>query len=170
MNDKKYYITTSIPYMNSTLHAGHAYELVLADFFARYHREKGEKTFFLTGSDEHGDKIIASAQKEGLGPQAFVNNNVASFKKLLELLTVSNDAFIRTSDEKAHWPGAQKLWRALEASGDPRRPLARGLPGGGGRVLHPHLAADLAFPPGTWTLTHLNRQGERHENDADPPD
>ena len=127
MNDKKYYITTSIPYMNSTLHAGHAYELVLTDFFARYHREKGEKTFFLTGSDEHGDKIIASAQKESLGPQAFVNNNVASFKTLLELLNVSNDAFIRTSDEKAHWLGAQKLWRALEEAGDIYKDTYEGL-------------------------------------------
>lgn len=118
MKTNKFYITTSLPYMNASLHVGHAYELVLADIFARYHRAKGEKTFFLTGSDEHGDKIIAAAQKESLGPQVFVNKNVALFKDLLEKLHISNDAFIRTSDKEAHWSGAQKLWREIDAAGD----------------------------------------------------
>ena len=127
MNEKKYYITTSIPYMNARLHVGHAYEMVLADVFARYHRAEGDKTFFLTGSDEHGDKIIASAQKEGLGPQAFVNNNVDSFKALLLELTISNDAFVRTSDQGAHWPGAQKLWHQLEQAGDIYKDVYEGL-------------------------------------------
>lgn len=113
--------------MNAGLHIGHAYEFVLADFFARYHRGEGDTTFFLTGSDEHGDKIIASAQKEGLGPQAFVNKNVDSFKALLEKLAISNDAFIRTSDQAAHWPGAQKLWRELEKSGDIYKDVYEGL-------------------------------------------
>lgn len=127
MNEKKYYITTSIPYMNAGLHVGHAYEMVLADVFARYHRENKDKTFFLTGSDEHGDKIIASAQKDGLGPQAFVNKNVESFKALLGQLAVSNDSFIRTSDQALHWPGAQKLWMELEKSGDIYKGVYEGL-------------------------------------------
>lgn len=127
MNEKKYYITTSIPYMNAGLHVGHAYEMVLADVFARYHRESKDKTFFLTGSDEHGDKIIASAQRENLGPQAFVNKNVESFKALLEQLSISNDSFIRTSDQSLHWPGAQKLWMELEKSGDIYKGIYEGL-------------------------------------------
>jgi methionyl-tRNA synthetase len=118
MEDKKFYITTSLPYMNARLHAGHAYEFVIADIFARYHRGRGEKTFFLSGSDEHGDKIVRAAQKENLGPQAFVNKNVAIFQDLLLGLEISNDFFIRTSDQVHHWPGAMKLWRALEEAGD----------------------------------------------------
>ncbi len=123
----KFYITTAIPYMNASLHVGHAYGFVLADIFARYHRAIGEKTFFLAGSDEHGDKIIASAQKEGLGPQVFVNKNVASFKNFLERLAISNDAFIRTSDKETHWPGAQKLWRELDSAGDIYKGIYSGL-------------------------------------------
>lgn len=114
----KFYITTPIFYANAKLHMGHTYTLVLADILARYHRAQGNQTFFLTGSDEHGDKIVRAAQKEGVGPQAFVNDKVALFKELLQKLSISNDAFIRTSDQTAHWPGATKLWRALEEAGD----------------------------------------------------
>lgn len=118
MSDKKFYITTSIPYMNAGLHVGHAFEFVLTDILARYHRGLGERVFFLTGTDEHGDKIIASAQKEGVGTQEFVNKNVAAAQELLKLLNISHDGFIRTSDKEAHWPGAQKLWTKLEEAGD----------------------------------------------------
>lgn len=123
----KFYITTPIFYANAKLHMGHTYTLVLADILARYHRSQGDKTFFLTGADEHGDKIVRAAQKEGVGPQAFVNDKVASFKELLQKLSISNDAFIRTSDHEAHWPGAIKLWRALEATGDIYKGTYRGL-------------------------------------------
>lgn len=118
MAEKKFYVTTAIFYANAKLHLGHAYELILADIIARYHRSLGENTFFLTGSDEHGDKIIRTAQKEGLSPQAFVNANVEKMKELAKTLDISNDFFIRTSDQNAHWPGAQKMWSALEAAGD----------------------------------------------------
>lgn len=127
MDEKKFYVTTAIFYANARLHLGHAYELILADIIARYHRSLGEKTFFLTGSDEHGDKIIRTAQKEGLSPQAFVDGNVAKMKELLGELHISNDFFIRTSDQKAHWPGAQKMWRAIEASGDIYKATYKGL-------------------------------------------
>lgn len=123
----KFYITTPIFYANAKLHMGHTYTLVLSDVLARYHRSQGDKTFFLTGSDEHGDKIVRAAQNEGVGPQAFVNGKVASFKELLQKLSTSNDAFIRTSDREAHWPGAIKLWRALEAAGDVYKGTYRGL-------------------------------------------
>jgi methionyl-tRNA synthetase len=127
MEEKKFYVTTAIFYANAQLHLGHAYELILADVIARYHRGVGDKTFFLTGSDEHGDKIIRTAQKEGMSPQAFVNVNVGKMKELVTTLGVSNDFFIRTSDQKAHWPGAQKMWRALEAAGDIYKATYQGL-------------------------------------------
>ncbi|MFZ2831544.1 MAG: methionine--tRNA ligase [Minisyncoccia bacterium] len=127
MNDKNFYITTALPYMNARLHIGHAYEFVLADIIARYHRLHGDRTFFLTGADEHGDKIVRAAQKENYGPQAFVNKNVESFKELLEALNISNDGFIRTSDKEHHWSGARKLWRAMEESGDIYKGTYRGL-------------------------------------------
>lgn len=127
MNEGKYYITTPIFYANATLHLGHTYTLVLADVLARYHRGIGEKTFFLTGSDEHGDKIVRAAQNEGLGPQVFVDQNVSKAKDILAALDISNDIFIRTSDQEAHWPGAKALWSALLASGDIYKDTYKGL-------------------------------------------
>jgi methionyl-tRNA synthetase len=127
MEEKKFYITTSIFYANAQPHLGHAYEFILADVIARYHRGLGEKTFFLTGTDEHGDKIIRTAQKEGVSTQAFVNSNVEKMKGLASELGLSNDFFIRTSDQKTHWPGAQKMWRALEAAGDIYKATYKGL-------------------------------------------
>lgn len=118
MDRKKFYITTPIFYANASLHMGHTYTLVLSDVLARYHREAGDKTLFLTGSDEHGDKIVRSAEKENLSPQEFVDEKVRSFKELMEILNISNDDFIRTSDRERHWPGAMKLWNALVESGD----------------------------------------------------
>lgn len=115
---KKFYITTPIFYANAELHLGHTYTLVLADVLARYHRAVGENTFFLTGMDEHGAKIVRAAQKAGVGPQAFVNDHALKFKSLLDSLHISNDFFIRTSNQEHHWLGAVKLWRALEESGD----------------------------------------------------
>lgn len=115
---KKFYITTPIFYANAELHLGHTYTLVLADILARYHRALNEDTFFLTGMDEHGAKIVRAAQKTGSGPQVFVNQQAEMVQKLLGALTISNDFFIRTSDERRHWPGAIKLWKSLHAAGD----------------------------------------------------
>ena len=127
MSDKKFFITTPIFYANAELHLGHTYTLVLSDILARYHRELGEKTFFLTGSDEHGDKIVRAAEKEGMGPQAFVNKNVAKMEALIQEIGVSNDLFIRTSDSEKHWPGAIKLWNALLEAGDIYKGVYKGL-------------------------------------------
>lgn len=123
----KFYITSPIFYANAELHMGHTYTLVLADIIARYHRGIGDQTFFLTGADEHGDKIARAAQKEGIGPQVFVNNLAALFRGLLLKLSISNDVFIRTSDKDIHWPGAIKFWHALEAAGDIYPGTYRGL-------------------------------------------
>jgi len=127
MDNKKFYITTPIFYANAELHIGHTYTLVLSDILARYHRKVGDNTFFLTGSDEHGDKIVRAAQKQDLGPQAFVNANVEKTQELIKTLGISNDFFIRTSDKEKHWGGAQKLWRALEEAGDIYKGVYKGL-------------------------------------------
>jgi len=127
MSEKKFYITTPIFYANAELHLGHTYTLVLSDVLARYHRSIGDKTFFLSGADEHGDKIVRAAQKADLGPQAFVNENVSKMQELITLLGVSNDFFIRTSDREHHWAGAEKMWRALESAGDIYKGVYKGL-------------------------------------------
>jgi methionyl-tRNA synthetase len=127
MIEKKFYITTPIFYANAELHLGHTYTLVLSDVLARYHRFIGDKTFFLSGADEHGDKIIRAAQQNEMGPQAFVNENVAKMQELIKSLGISNDLFIRTSDKEKHWPGARKLWHALEEAGDIYKGTYKGL-------------------------------------------
>ena len=108
----KFYITTAIPYPNGKPHIGFGLEIVQADVLARYHRALGNDVWFLTGVDEHGLKVYRSAQEEGIGLQEYVDRNSAEFAKLKEVLNISYDDFIRTSDKVRHWPGAQKLWRA----------------------------------------------------------
>lgn len=115
---EKFYLTTAIHYANAAPHLGHAYEEVLADIIARYKRGGGHDTWFLTGMDEHGSKILRSAKDKGMGPQAFVDENTKKFKSLFKELSVSYDDFIRTSDKKKHWPGAQALWKAIDDKGD----------------------------------------------------
>ncbi len=104
--------------MNARPHIGHALEHIITDILARYHRAQGEEVLFIAGSDEHGDKILGAAQKEGLSPKVFVDGNVQIFHDLLKALNISHDRFIRTSDSQQHWPGAQKLWRELDKAGD----------------------------------------------------
>lgn len=114
---KPFYITTPLYYVNSRPHIGHAYTNVLCDTFARYHRLRGEKVFFLTGTDEHGTKIEKAAQGENLAPRAYVDKIVPHFKSLWELLGVRYDHFIRTTDE-AHKKTVQNILRDLEAKGE----------------------------------------------------
>jgi methionyl-tRNA synthetase len=118
MSDKKFYITTSIAYANAAPHMGHAYEAFLADTVARYKRMEGYEVFFLTGTDEHGVKISRSAERGGLGPQAFVDKNTKEFTNFYTSLGVSHNEFIRTSDKEKHWPGAYMLWNRLVEAGD----------------------------------------------------
>ncbi|MFA7169645.1 MAG: methionine--tRNA ligase [Candidatus Paceibacterota bacterium] len=119
MEEKKnrFYVTTSIAYANSVPHIGFAMEALQADVLARYHELKGDEVFFCSGTDEHGSKIKRTATEKGLEPQAFVDGNAARFKELLKALNVSNDIFIRTTDEK-HKIAAQKLWMKLYEAGD----------------------------------------------------
>ena len=123
----KFYVTTSIPYTNAAPHIGHALEFIQADVLARYNRLKKRNVFFLTGTDEHGVKVVRSAKKAGETPKKFVDKNTAEFKKLIRALNISNDDFIRTTDKKRHWPGAQKLWLELVKAGDLYKKNYKGL-------------------------------------------
>lgn len=111
------YITTAIAYPNGQPHIGHAYEYISTDALARYHRLNGEKVFFLTGTDEHGQKILRTAEKNGITPQELVDRNSAVFKDLQQRLNISYDRFIRTTDTD-HYKASQELWNKMLAAGD----------------------------------------------------
>ncbi len=95
---KSFYITTPIYYVNASPHIGHAYTTIVADVLARYHRMIGDKTFFVTGTDEHGDKIAEAALKAGITPKEYADKISAQFRSLCPELSISNDYFIRTTD------------------------------------------------------------------------
>ena len=97
---KKFYITTPIYYVNDVPHIGHAYTTIAADVLARYRRLRGEDVFFLTGTDEHGQKVQQAAAKRRVSPQQHADELVARFKSLWERLQISNDDFIRTTEER----------------------------------------------------------------------
>ena len=97
---QSFYITTAIDYVNGSPHLGHAYEKVLTDVIARFRRQMGDKVHFLTGVDEHGQKVQASAKKRGIAPQQFVDEVSAEFRALLPKLNISNDDFIRTTEPR----------------------------------------------------------------------
>lgn len=109
----KFYVTTSIPYVNDRPHIGHLLEFVQADTLARYYRNIGEDTFLLTGTDEHGQKIFEAAAKLGEDTKEFAGKNSDEFRKLAQRIGMSNDYFVRTTDDR-HKLAAQKLWQACE--------------------------------------------------------
>ena len=119
MNDKrnKFYITTPIYYPNSNLHIGHSYTTVAADALARYHRFRGDDTWFLTGTDEHGQKIGRTAVSVGTTPQAYVDNMVAGIQRLWAALHISYDDFIRTTEPR-HERVVQQIFQKLHDQGD----------------------------------------------------
>jgi methionyl-tRNA synthetase len=107
-----FYITTSIPYVNSEPHIGFAMELIQADVIARYIRQNKTPTLFATGTDEHGGKVAEKAAEAKLSPKEFVDRVSASFRAILPLLNISNDRFIRTTDS-GHEQRAQLIWKNL---------------------------------------------------------
>ena len=117
MDREKIYITTAIPYMNAKLHLGQIYEFILADVVARFNRLIGKDTFFLTGADEHGQKINKSAEERGVSPQEYVDKMVQDMKRLLVLYNISNDSYIRTTD-KEHERIVQDILIKLKDNGD----------------------------------------------------
>ena len=117
MGDKKFYITTPIYYPSDNLHIGHAYCTTAADAIARFKRLTGYETFFLTGTDEHGQKIEKKALEKGVTPQQYVDNIVSGIKDLWKMLDISYDDFIRTTDER-HVKAVQKIFKQLYEQGD----------------------------------------------------
>ncbi|MEO8758515.1 MAG: methionine--tRNA ligase [Devosia sp.] len=117
MTRNAYYVTTAIAYPNGEPHIGHAYEMIATDAIARWRRLEGRDVFFLTGTDEHGLKMVQTAEREGLTTRALADRNSARFKELAARLNLSNDDFIRTTEER-HFKSSQELWRRMEKAGD----------------------------------------------------
>ena len=116
MSGQKFYITTPIYYVNGAPHLGHAYTSVAADVMARFKRLEGYDVFFLTGTDEHGQKVAAAARAAGVDPQAFTDGVAADFIDMARRMQISNDDFIRTTEPR-HKAAAQAIWRRLEQAG-----------------------------------------------------
>lgn len=123
---KARYLTTTLPYVNSDPHIGFASEIVAADALARYWRLQGIDVFFNTGTDEHGQKIAQKADEKGEGRQEYVDHFAGEFAKLEDLLDLSYDRFIRTTN-KDHKKAAQELWKRCEAKGDIYKKKYKGL-------------------------------------------
>ena len=117
MNGKPYYITTAIAYTSGKPHIGNTYEIVLADAIARFKRLEGYDVRFMTGTDEHGQKIEEKAAKQGVSPKEFVDGVAAEIKRIWDLMNTSYDRFIRTTDED-HERTVQKIFRKLYDQGD----------------------------------------------------
>ena len=114
---KNFYITTPIYYPSAKPHMGHAYSSIIADFFARFKRIQGYNVFYLTGTDEHGQKIERAAKENNKDPLAFCDEISKTFKDLTETLNLSNDDFIRTTEER-HKRSAINIWKILEKKGE----------------------------------------------------
>lgn len=116
-DNKKFYVTTPIYYTSGSPHLGHAYCTIAADVTARYQRLQGKDVMFLTGTDEHGQKVETNAAKAGASPKEFVDGLVAEFKHLWQVLDISYDRYIRTTDEH-HKKAVQKIFEKLFEQGD----------------------------------------------------
>ncbi len=117
MTGKPYYVTTAISYPNGPPHIGHAYEAIATDAIARFMRLNGYDVFFLTGTDEHGQKIQQTAAREGLTPRQLLDRNVPLFEAMVKRLNCSNDDFIHTTEDRHH-RSSEEIWRRMEQNGD----------------------------------------------------
>jgi len=115
MTDKPFYVTTAISYPNGVPHIGHAYEVIATDAIARFKRLEGREVYFLTGTDEHGIKMVQTAAAQGVTPRELADRNAAEFKKLAEALNISNDDFIRTTEQRHH-DSTQAIWKKMAAT------------------------------------------------------
>jgi len=115
--NKKFYVTTAIDYTNDVIHIGHSYQKIIADVLARYHRLIGDKTFFLTGTDEHGGTSEQAAKKAGKTPKEYVDEISKKDKEQLDLLNISYDRFIRTTDSD-HKKVVEEFYKKVEAARD----------------------------------------------------
>ena len=117
MEQKKFYITTAIAYTSRKPHIGNTYEVVLTDAIARFRRQIGQDVYFLTGTDEHGQKIQQESEKLGIAPKAYVDNVAGQIREIWDLMGASYDGFIRTTDEQ-HEKVVQKIFKKLYDQGD----------------------------------------------------
>lgn len=117
MNKKPFFITTAISYVNGVPHLGHAYESILTDVMARFKRLDGYDVMFLTGTDEHGEKVAKTAEKNGMKPKEFADMNAGSFQAMTHTLGISNDDFIRTTEDR-HYKASKAIWKKLMDNGD----------------------------------------------------
>jgi len=117
LSGKPYYITTAIAYPNGAPHIGHAYEAIATDAIARFARLDGRDVFFLTGTDEHGQKMQQTATREGITPRALLERNVPRFQAMVKRFEISNDDFIRTTEPR-HFASSIAIWQRMEANGD----------------------------------------------------
>ncbi|MEX2453114.1 MAG: class I tRNA ligase family protein, partial [Rhodospirillaceae bacterium] len=113
---KTYYVTTPIYYVNDAPHIGHAYTTLSCDVLARFKRLDGFDVFFLTGTDEHGQKVEKSAAAAGIDPQAFTDRVSQNFRDLADFMNFSHDAFIRTTEPR-HAAASRAIWTALRENG-----------------------------------------------------
>ena len=116
-DNKDFYITTAISYPNGAPHIGHAYEAIATDTLARFKRLDGYNVYFLTGTDEHGIKMLQTAKKEDMSPRELADKNSALFHSMVEALNCSNDDFIRTTNPEHH-EASQAIWKRMEENGD----------------------------------------------------
>ena len=119
MSGEPYYVTTPIYYVNDAPHIGHAYTTVACDALARFMRLDGRRVKFLTGTDEHGQKVDKSARAAGLDPQAFCDKVSQNFREMTALMNISNDDFIRTTEPR-HILASQAIWRAIAGNKSPK--------------------------------------------------
>ena len=117
MTRNAYYLTTAIAYPNGDPHIGHAYEMIATDAIARWRRLEGREVYFLTGTDEHGLKMVQTAQAQGMTTRALADRNSLRFSDLTKALDISNDDFIRTTEPR-HYVASQEIWRRMEKAGD----------------------------------------------------
>ena len=113
----RYSLTTAIAYPNGPPHIGHAYEAIATDAIARFKRLDGYDVFFLTGTDEHGQKMQQTALREGLSPRQLLDRNVPRFRAMVARLNCSNDDFIRTTEDRHH-RSSMAIWERMERAGD----------------------------------------------------
>ena len=127
MTAQRIYLSTTIPYVNSRAHVGHALELVQADVLARHHRRIGDEVRLQSGTDDNSLKNVLAAEAAGITTRELVNRNASEFAGLRDQLSLGFDDFIRTSSDPRHRPGVERLWSACEASGDLYRKTYEGL-------------------------------------------
>lgn len=123
----KFYITTSIPYVNARPHVGHALEFVQTDAIARYQELLGKEVMLATGADENSLKNVKAAEAEGISPAELCERNAKVFRELADKINLSYGVFLRSSIQEDHWPGVEKLWKACDASGDIYKKKYKGL-------------------------------------------